>query len=80
MNHLLAPSKYNAYFGLYSSATKEVTKPRFCIVPDYCETIPVDVDFMIQKPVEEDDIIEPRTMDIEFNRFDGSGLMRGQNI
>ena len=78
MNHLLAPSKYNAYFGLYSSATKEVTKPRFCIVPDYCETIPVDVDFIIEKPVEEDDIIEPRTMDIEFNRFDGSGLISPQ--
>ena len=51
MNHLLAPSKYNAYFGLYSSATKQVTKPRFCVVPDYCETIPVDVDFIIEKPV-----------------------------
>lgn len=35
LNKPLAPSKYNAYFGLYSSATKEVTKPRFCIIPDY---------------------------------------------
>ena len=78
MNHLLAPSKYNAYFGLYSSATKEVTKPRFCVVPDYCETIPVDVDFVVEKPINEDDIIEPRTMDIEFNRFDGSGLISPQ--
>ena len=78
INHLLAPSKYNAYFGLYSSATKEVTKPRFCVVPDYCETIPVDVDFVVEKPIEEDDIIEPRTMDIEFNRFDGSGLISPQ--
>ena len=30
----LAPSKYNADVGLYSSATKEVTKPRFLVVPD----------------------------------------------
>ena len=31
LNHLLAPSKYNAYFGLYSSAIKEVRKPRFAL-------------------------------------------------
>ena len=78
LNMPLAPSKYNAYFGLYSSATKRVTKPRFCIVPDYNSTIPVDVDFVIETDVNSDDIIEPRTMDIEFNRFDGSGLISPQ--
>ena len=78
LNIPLAPSKYNAYFGLYSSATKRVTKPRFCIVPDYNSTIPVDVDFVIETDVNSDDIIEPRTMDIEFNRFDGSGLISPQ--
>ena len=60
MFHPLAASKYNAYFGLYSSATKQVTKPRFCIVKDYCEVRPVDVDFVIEQPADEDDIIEPR--------------------
>ena len=78
MGKPLAPSKYNAYFGLYSSATKEVTKPRFCVIPDYCETKPVDVDFVIEKGRDEDDIIEPRTLDVEFNRFDGSGLISPQ--
>jgi len=78
LNHPLAPSKYNAYFGLYSSATKEVTKPRFCVVPDYLENKMVDVDFIIEQPVDKDDIIEPRTIDIEFNRFDGSGLISPQ--
>ena len=78
LNHPLAPSKYNAYFGLYSSATKEVTKPRFCVVPDYLENKMVDVDFIIEQPIDQDDIIEPRTMDIEFNRFDGSGLISPQ--
>ena len=38
----------------------------------------VDVDFIIEQPVDQDDIIEPRTMDIEFNRFDGSGLISPQ--
>ena len=71
----LAPSKYNAYFGLYSSATKEVTKPRFCIIPDYTEVRKVDVDYVIEQPLDEDDIIEPRTIDVEFNMVDGSGLI-----
>lgn len=75
LNKALASSKYNAYFGLYSSAIKEVTKPRFCIVKDYTEIQTVDVDFVIEKARDEDDIIESRTMDIEFNRFDGSGLI-----
>lgn len=78
LKHPLAPSKYNAYFGLYSSATKEVTKPRFCIIPDYTEIQKVDVDFVVETGVDEDDIIEPRTIDVEFNRFDGSGLISPQ--
>lgn len=74
----LAPSKYNAYFGLYSSAIKEVTKPRFCIIPDYEENQYVDVDYVVEQAKDEDDIIEPRTIEIEFNRFDGSGLISPQ--
>ena len=70
-----APSKYNAYFGLYSSATKEVTPPRFCIIPDFLETDKVDVDYIVETGPEADDIVEPRTIDVEFNRFDGNGLI-----
>ena len=78
LNHPLAPSKYNAYFGLYSSAIKEVTKPRFCIIKDYNSFKTVDVDFVIEQDNDKDDIIEQRTIDIEFNRFDGSGLISPQ--
>lgn len=78
MNHPLAPSKYNAYFGLYSSTIKEVTKPRFCIVPDYCEKQPVDVDFVVETEKDKDDLIEKRTIGVEFNRFDGSGMISPQ--
>ena len=42
----MAPSKYNAYFGLYSSAIKEVTPPRFCIIPDFLEMDKVLVDYV----------------------------------
>ena len=78
LNKPLASSKYNAYFGLYSSATKEVSKPRFCIIPDYTEVRKVDVDYVIEQPVDQDDIIEPRTIDVEFNMVDGSGLISPQ--
>ena len=78
LNKPLAPSKYNAYFGLYSSATKKVSKPRFCIIPDYNSNLKVDVDYVIETGADEDDIIEPRTIDVEFNRFDGSGLISPQ--
>ena len=78
LNKPLAPSKYNAYFGLYSSATKEVSKPRFCIIQDYTEVRKVDVDYVIEQPVDQDDIIEPRSIDVEFNMVDGSGLISPQ--
>ena len=78
LNHPLAPSKYNAYFGLYSSAIKEVRKPRFCIVPDCEKTRQVDVDFVVETDKDSDDIIEPRTVDIGFNLFDGSGIISPQ--
>lgn len=78
MGKALAPSKVNAYFGLYSSATKQVTEPRFCVVKDYCENMDVDVDFSVETGRDDDDIIEQRTLDLEFNRFDGSGLISPQ--
>lgn len=71
----MAPSKYNAYFGLYSSAIKEVTPPRFCIIPDFCETDKVLVDYVTVTDDFSDDIVEERTIDVEFNRFDGNGLI-----
>lgn len=78
LNKPLAPSKYNAYFGLYSSAIKEVTKPRFCVIPDYLDNQKVNVDYVIETDNDSDDIIEPRLIDVEFNRFDGSGLISPQ--
>lgn len=75
LNHPLAPTKYNAYFGLYSSATKAVTKPRFCIVKDCEETRPVDVQYVTEKGENEDDEVDLKTINVNFNLFDGSGLI-----
>lgn len=71
-----SPSKYNAYLGTASSATKIVSTPRFCVIPD-C-TRHKDVDCWWVTEVDDknvDDIIEKRTVDTEFNLFDGNGLI-----
>lgn len=78
MDKAIAPSKYNAYFGLYSSAIKEVTSPRFCIIPDFCEMDKVLVDYIITTDDYSDDIVEEREIEVEFNRFDGGGLITPQ--
>lgn len=78
MDKPIAPSKFNAYFGLYSSATKQVTYPRFCIIPDYCEMDRVKVDFVTTTDDFSDDILDERIIDVEFNRFDGNGLISPQ--
>ena len=74
----MAPSKYNAYFGLYSSAIHEVTPPRFCIIPDFLEEDVVKVDFVTTTDDWSDDIIDERDIMVEFNRFDGNGLISPQ--
>lgn len=75
LSHPLAPSKYNAYFGLYSSASRKVTTPNYCIIPDFCNNKEVKLDWSIETDWDKDDILEERTIDTEFNRFDGSGLI-----
>lgn len=74
----IAPSKYNAYFGLYSSAIHEVTAPRFCIIPDFIEEDTVKVDFVTTTDEWSDDIVDERDITVEFNRFDGNGLITPQ--
>lgn len=78
VSHPLAATKYNAYFGLYSSASKKVTKPRFCIVPDYCSNQDVKVNWSIETDWDIDDIVEERIVDTEFNRWDGCGIISPQ--
>lgn len=70
-----SPSKFNAYKGTYGSATKVVTTPRFCVVPDYCTSLTFDVNWVTETEGEQDDIIETRSITKEYNRFDGQGLI-----
>ena len=71
-----SPSKYNAYLGTASSATKIVTTPRFCVIPDCLRNQDVDCWWVTEvDDKNKDDIIEKRTITTEFNLFDGNGLV-----
>ena len=71
----ISPSKFNAYFGLYSSASKVVSTPRFCVVPDYESNCKVRVNYVTETSEDEDDIIDEREIELPFNRTDGMGLI-----
>lgn len=75
----LNPSKFNAYFGLSSSATLPVSTPRVCVVPDciYKRATKVHYVTEVDEPLC-DDIIEDKVEDIEYNYFDGMGLITPQ--
>lgn len=75
----LNPSKFNAYFGLSSSATHQVSTPRVCVIPDCIASRPTLVNWVteIDEPLC-DDIIEEKVVDFEYNYFDGMGLISPQ--
>lgn len=76
LNKALAPSKFNAYFGLAGSATKLVTEPRFIVIKDYENKVSFKANYVIETDWDSDDIIEERYIeDMPMNRTDGMGLI-----
>ena len=75
LNKKIAPSKFNAYFGLAGSATYLVSEPKFIVVKDFINTDKFDVNYVIEKDLNLDDEIEPRNITLELNRTDGMGLV-----
>lgn len=72
----LNPSKFNAYFGLSSSATLTVSNPRVCVVPDCNKIRSTYVNWVTERDgYLEDDLIEQKFVDFEFNYFDGQGII-----
>jgi len=69
----VSPNKYNAYFALNFSGTIKVSTPYFTVIPDYITTREERVDYVVETPTE--DRIEERLMPLEFNAFDGQGLI-----
>ncbi len=74
-NKKFSPSKFNAYKGTYGSATKPVTTPRFCVVPDYESECTFDVNWVTETNGENDDEITFKTITKKFNRWDGQGII-----
>lgn len=65
--------KFNAYFGLFSSASTVVETPRFCVVPDYeFERIRL-VDYVDNAG--DGDFVTRKEILVKTNAFDGQGLI-----
>lgn len=71
----LAPSKYNAYFGLSGSATQVVSEPKFIVVKDFENDVTFNTHYVTETDYDLDDIIETKTVTQTFNRTDGMGLI-----
>lgn len=68
-------AKFSAYFALYTSASRIVTTPKFCIVDDYEYTLKNQlVDWVFDDDNGEKQI-EERLIDFDINAFDGSGII-----
>lgn len=74
-NKKFSPSKFNAYKGTYGSATKVVTTPRFCIVPDFNSELTFKVNWVTETEGEQDDDIKEKEITRLYNRWDGMGLI-----
>ena len=75
LNKKLSPSKYNAYFGLYSSATKVVSEPKFIVVKDFINKTTFNTNFVTETDWDLDDEITQIETEQEMNRTDGMGLI-----
>ena len=76
LNKKFSPSKFNAYFGLYGSATKVVSEPKFIVVKDYENTTSFMANYVIENGWGVDDtIIQKMIKDAPMNRTDGMGLI-----
>lgn len=75
MDKAFSPSKFNAYFGLYGSATKLVSEPKFIVIKDFENSHKVKVNYVTETNWSEDDKIEEKEIELKFNRTDGMGLI-----
>lgn len=67
--------KYSAYYGLFMSATNQVTTPRVCVIGDYETNLKDQKVNYITTDQDGSEVIEERVMDIPMNWFDGQGLI-----
>jgi len=70
----ITPAKFNAYFALASSTALPVSTPYFCVIPDYIVKRTEKVEW-VQEIDGKDDSIEETSKELEFNLFDGQGII-----
>ena len=71
-----SPSKFNAYYGLYSSATKIVSEPKFIVVKDYENVTSFMCNYVTENGWKVDDTITVKELkNTPMNRTDGMGLI-----
>ena len=76
LNKPIAPSKFNAYFGLSGSATFVVSEPKFIVVKDFENTTSFTANYVIENGWKHDDtVIQKEIKDMPMNRTDGMGLI-----
>jgi hypothetical protein len=71
----LVPAKFSAYYSLYSSSTLPVSFPRLAVVPDLILKSVKQVEFSKFIDEHTEPKIDSQNMELEFNAFDGSGLV-----
>jgi len=83
-NIKMTDSKYNAYFSLVSSATHQVSSPRVLVVKDCIINMTKTVDWITEYKKKEDDdsindvyddSVDEVSKELEFNLFDGQGII-----
>ena len=76
MTKKFSPSKFNAYYGLYSSSTKLVSEPKFIVVKDFENTTEFMANYVTETDWHLDDKITQKMLtDVPMNRTDGMGLI-----
>lgn len=68
-------AKFSAYFALYTSATRKVTTPNICVIPDFEYTLKNQLVDWIYDTDNGEKNIEERTIDFNINAFDGAGII-----
>lgn len=67
--------KYSAYYGLFASATNQITTPNVCVIGDYETDLSNQEVSWITTDEDDKENIERKTMDLSMNWFDGMGLV-----
>lgn len=74
----LGKAKFNAYFGLNSSTLLEIPMPRYCVVDDCFRKDNIKVNWVTQTDKDDDDLMEVKEVEHEYNLFDGEGMISPQ--